>query len=104
MQRQRHGRLRYAKLAVLTEEDLTKRSASTLWLGWNPKHKVIGFSSRGEERGSLYEYTVSFSPAEIVLLAELMVQGAIEEPASSAVGMAAVATLRQLVAQQTKKD
>ena len=99
----RTGARRNAGTSILATEDLTLKKDKK-WYGpnWQPQNSELYFRSRNRDRNSTYDYELTFTPAEVILFAEVIVQGAIKDSTARAVGAGAVATLRELFSPQPK--
>lgn len=97
MKIKRYGAKHNAGMKCLVQEDLTQRRDE-----WPNSNNEVVFKCTGTDRRNSYNYDVVLKASEVLRFAELLMRRA-HDPASLAVGVGAIAVLRELLVERTQK-
>lgn len=92
----RTGATRNRGTKTIGSGDLTKTNR---WYGpnWDSDTHLAQFSFDGDDRGSSYRYSVTLSTSEVLSLVDLAINTFATDPASRAVAVGSLASLRELL-------
>lgn len=100
----RWGRYRNAGTTALVNKNVSDIKPTRYSHPWTTKSSSIICRAKGEDRGSSYNYEIAITLEELLRFMELGVDACAKDKVERAMGMGAVASLRELLAPNDEEE